>query len=151
MAPDTLSSVHLAEGVMQHDVGCARHERARVIANHRVKTEQRFDQIAFEPTVEKVRSRLSEEVEEHPPLFHGQPAQPISGHDRLAELPPAPRPQTFDHIGRRLQHQASQHVGDSIYRPIERVIALGIAHAELGDFLARPPFGSDQVLAVKPR
>src|SRR3546814_6784048 len=63
VAPRALLAVHLAEDMVEENIGAARRVGARVIADHRVETEGGLDRLALEPAVEHRARRLGEQVE----------------------------------------------------------------------------------------
>src|SRR3546814_11197252 len=62
VAPRALLAVHLAEDMVEENIGAARRVGARVIADHRVETEGGLDRLALEPAVEPRARRLGEQV-----------------------------------------------------------------------------------------
>jgi hypothetical protein len=86
VTPDALFPVHLAEGVVQENVGRAGRERARVVADHGVEAEQRLHELALEPAVEVIRRRRGEEVEQRPARAHRELAQGVTHAGELGEL-----------------------------------------------------------------
>ena len=151
VAPDAFLAVHLAEGVMQHDVGGARRVGARVVADHGVETEQRLHQFAFEPAVKIVGGRFGKQVEQCAHLLHGKPAQRASDAKRAAHFAETALAESFDKVWRRPQHQAAQHVGDGVDLAAEGNVAFGIPGAEFGEFARHAAIAGEQIAAVRCR
>ncbi len=61
--PGAALAVHLAEAMVQQNVGGARRRRRRVIADNAVEREGTFDDVALEPAVEEIGGAAREEVE----------------------------------------------------------------------------------------
>ena len=76
--PEAFLAVHLAEGMVQEDVGGAGRVRTGVVADDGVEAEPGLHQLAFEPAIEVIRSRFREQVEQRAQIFRGQPAQPVA-------------------------------------------------------------------------
>jgi hypothetical protein len=69
--PEAFLAVHLAEGMMQENVGGAGGIRTGIVADDGIETEPGLYQIAFEPAVEVVRGGFGEQVEERAQIFRG--------------------------------------------------------------------------------
>jgi hypothetical protein len=83
VTPGALLSVHLAEGMMQQDIGGAGRVRAGVIADDGVEAEPGLHQLAFEPAIEKIACRCREKVVQRAQIFRGKPAQAVAETRRL--------------------------------------------------------------------
>ncbi len=148
VAPDALLAVHLAESVMQHHIGRARGVGAGVIADDGVESEQRFDQIVFEPLVEHLAGRAREQIEQAALLLQRQPAQDIGGAERVEGFADRTDTKALDHVRRRAQYQLTQHVGDLFQLPSERIEAIGVPRAEFCQGLPGAAFAGQQVAAI---
>src|SRR3546814_4869701 len=67
VAPRALLAIHLAEDVMEEDIGAARRVGRGIVADDRVETEGGLDRLALEPAVEHRPRRFGEERSEEPP------------------------------------------------------------------------------------
>src|SRR3546814_1219624 len=72
VAPRALLAVHLAEDVVEEDIGAARRVGAGVIADHGVEAEGGLHRFAFEPGVEHRARRFGEKVEHIALLFEAE-------------------------------------------------------------------------------
>ncbi len=151
VAPHPFLAVHLAEGVVQHHVGGAGREGARVVADHGVEAEQGFDEFALEPAVQIIRGRFGEEVEQRAGLLHRQMAQAVGDAERAEEFAEAAPRKTRGEVRRRLQHQAAQHVGDGVDFAVEGGVAFGVFGGELRQLLRHAAVGGEEVAAVRRR
>ncbi len=64
MPPGAALAIHLAEAVVQEDVGGAGRRRGGVVADDAVEGEGRLDGVALEPAVEEVGGAAGEEIDE---------------------------------------------------------------------------------------
>ena len=114
MAPGALLAVHLAEHMVQQNVGGAGGVRARVVADDAVEAVGRLDGGALEPGVQIVAGRFDEQIQEL--AAHGH----VEFGDALAQLRAAQQfghrlePTTGRDVGRSFQHEIAQHVRDDV-------------------------------------
>ena len=66
MAPDASLSVHLAEAMVQENIGRARRVGARIIADDTVEAESGLNRRTFEPAVEEIAGGGRKEIEKIP-------------------------------------------------------------------------------------
>ncbi len=113
MAPDALFAVHLAPAMVEKHIARAGGIGAVVGSNDSVEAEDRLDRIALEPLVEDIAGRAGEKLEEIALSFEVERTQAVSdfdGIDEGAEIGGEPLPRR--HIGRRIQRERAQNVGD---------------------------------------
>jgi hypothetical protein len=149
--PNALLPVHLAQGMMQEDVGAAGRVRACVISDDGVEAEPCLHEFALEPAIEVIRGRFGQEFEQRPQIFRGEPTHPvaqISGFDQLAQ---APNFCSAREVWRRLQHQLTQQIGTRIELAHEGGISLGIPPAEFCDIALGAALGGEEIAAVQGR
>ena len=78
MPPDALLPIHLAEGMVQENVGGPGRIGAGVVPDHGIEAEQGLHQVALEPAIEIVTCRFGEQVVERAQIFRGQPSKPVA-------------------------------------------------------------------------
>jgi len=66
MAPHAFLAIHLAEAMVQENIGRTRRVGARIIADNAVKAEGGLDRCAFKPAVEEIAGGSREEIEKIP-------------------------------------------------------------------------------------
>jgi hypothetical protein len=151
MAPGALLSVHLAEGMMQEDVGGARRVRAGVISDDGVEAEPGLHQLAFEPAVEKIAGRCREQVIQRAQIFRGKPAEPVAEARRLDYLADGCDLESSHQIRRRLQRELAQQVGARIEGAVEGIITLRIGGTEIRETAFGAAFACEQISTVRGR
>ena len=151
VAPGALLAVHLAEGVVQQDIGRAGIVGARVVPDDRIEAEQGFDRLALEPVGQEVCRRSREEVEEEAPLLEIETAQSVAERRRMRKLAEPPPAEAFDHVRRRFQGEVAQNIGDGLELGAIPVIALGVGGGELRDLGLGASFAGQQIAAVRQR
>src|SRR3546814_21370 len=109
VAPRALLAVHLAEDMVEENIGAARRVGARVIADHRVETEGGLDRLALEPAVEHRARRLGEQVEHIALPFEAEggetPSLPRAVEQRAQPLPD---------VRRHAQREIAEQFGDMV-------------------------------------
>ena len=140
MAPDALFAVHLAPAMMQQHVACAGRIGAVIGSNNSVEAEDRLDRIALEPLVEHVAGGAGEELEKVALTFEVERAQTVSDFGGIDEgAKTGGEPVSRRQIGRRVQRERAQNVGQALEPRLIGVEPLGVAGGELGDLGLRAP------------
>ena len=134
---------------MQQHVRRARRVRAREVADDRVEAERRLDRGGLEPAIEHLARALGEEVE--------HVALPRAGRARGSACATFQRVEhradAAADVGRRLEHELAQHVGDAIEHRVVARQALGVARENLRDLglRRREPAADLEISAVGQR
>jgi len=151
MSPHALAAVRFAEEVMQQHIGRARRVGRRVIADNGVEAQHRLDRIAFEPAIEHVAGRLSEQGQEIAPGRHVETgkvfAEPGTG-EHLAE---GGDPAVVAHVWRRAQKRRAHQLGQRRHPFAVGVNAFCVAQREFGDFSLGATAAGNQIVPVVQR
>ncbi len=148
MTPRALLAVHLAEHVMEQNIGRARRVGAGVVADHRVEAERRLDRLALEPAVQEGARALGEEVDEVALALERQLRQRAPLRRR-----PQQRLKPTARVRRGLERQIAQHVGHAVERGVVGRQSRCVAGGEPGELGlgARKPAPNLQIAAVRLR
>ena len=114
-----------------------------------VEAEDRLDRIALEPLVENVAGRAGEDFEQVALPFEPERTQAVSdlgGIEERAEIGGEPLP--CRQIGRRLERERAQNVGQALEPRLIGVEPLGVAGGEFGDFGLGAPRRDLQIAPV---
>ncbi|MNV30880.1 hypothetical protein D3C71_1221670 [compost metagenome] len=149
MAPGPLDPVALAKRMVQQHIGRARGIRTGVVAHHPVEAEQGLDRLALEPAVQVLGRRDREQVQQ---LLAQRRRQCVQA---PAELPCPPQlrqhlqPVPVGDVGRRLQGNRAQHVGEHLQALLIPRQLLRVARREALQLGLGQRAAGQQVLAAR--
>ena len=147
VAPDAPPAVHLAPAMMQEHVAGSRRIGAGVGSDDPVEAEDRLDRIALEPLVEDIAGRAGEELDEIALPFEPERAQAVADLGGFEEAHEAGgEALSGRQIGRRLERERAQDVGQALEPRLVGVEPLGVAGGEFGDLRFGAP-GRDLEIA----
>ena len=112
VAPDAFLAVHLAEAVVQENIGRARRVGARIIADDAVEAEGGLDRRALEPAVEKITGGGGEKIEKFPLQIESEGANSVAHPADLDQFGDRRERGSLDNVRRRLEDDGAQHIGD---------------------------------------
>ena len=136
--------------VMQQHVGGARRVRARQIADDRIEAEHGLDRIGLEPAVEHLAGRFAEQLERR--RRRHRPATASCRSRRACRASRTDWLKLPQHqIGRRLEHEAAQHIGDAADLGLIVAVARGILGAEFCDLALGAALAGEEIAAVRQR
>src|SRR5690606_2511085 len=95
---------------------------------HRIEAERGLDRLALEPLAEKAGRRLGEQVEHVALLLEAEPGEPPALQRAVDERAP-----TLTDVGRRLEREPAEHLGDGLECVVVGGQRLGIALRELAE------------------
>jgi len=109
MTPHATLAVHLAEHVMQQNIGSAGCIRTGKIADDGVKTECGLDRRRFKPRIKQITGAFGEQIQYVAARCHVELFEAARGLERGKKIT-----DTAADIGRRFQCQIAQHVGEAV-------------------------------------
>src|SRR5262249_11760923 len=149
VAPKALLAVHLAEGVMQENIGRTGRVGTRVISDDGIEAQPGFHELTLEPAVEVVGGRFRQEIEQRPQIFRGEPTKTIAKAPSFEHFPKARKCCCLPQVWRCLQHERAKQIGSRVELTGEGRILLGIATAEFRNVAFRAAFSGKQVPAIQ--
>ena len=133
VAPDAFLPVHLAEVMMQENIGGARRVGARIVADDAVEAESGFDRRALEPAVEEVTGGGGEKIEKIPLQIESEGANSVAHPAGLDQFGDGRERRSLDNVRRRLEDNGAQHIGNRRQACLIIVQSIGIPRREFRD------------------
>src|ERR1700731_1842861 len=137
MAPDAFLSVHLAEAMVQENIGRARRVGARIIADDTVEAEDGLDRSAFEPAIEEIPGRGREEIEQIPLQVEPERSNSVGYPAGLEKFGDHGERAALDDIWRRLEHAGTQDIRNGRQASLIIIETLCIPRREFRDLPLR--------------
>ncbi len=149
VTPNTPLAVHLAEGVVQQNVGGTGRVRTCIVPDDGIEAEPGLHEFAPEPGIEIIGGRFGQQLEQGAQIFRREPAKSVADPASSERFSQRCQLCSVGEVRRRLQDQLAQHIGTRVERPVEGVISFRIASTELRDTVFGATLGSEQIAAVQ--
>src|ERR1700732_2542881 len=151
MAPDAFLPVHLAEAMVQENIGRARRVGARIIADDTVESEDGLDWSAFAPAIEEISARRREKIAQIPPRVGPEGSHSVGYPAGLDQFGDRGKWISLDDIRWRLEYGGAQNIGNGAQTYLIIVQAIGIPCRKFRDLSFRVAAADLQKASVAQR